>query len=185
VGLVKGANAYGVVVDDLKKDDAPHLYQWAMMLNGGVWQTEVANVPTGALVLGRRPETPKPDHSPIQPKAGDALLLVLPLAPTDSGDRELPLIQVQTVDGPADRSGKVMQYDRLLINHRGTAIGCRVLLLPFRMGEPLPVVAAEPAGKGATVQYKDQQDSLVFNAGPDHRTRVTVKRGGEVLAETE
>ena len=185
VGLVKGTHAYGVVVDDLKKDDAPHLYQWTAMLNGGVWKAEVPNIPDGAMVLGKRPETPKPDHSPIQPKAGDALLLVQPIAPSDSGDQELPLIQVQTAEGPVDRNGKATSYDRLVINRRGTAVGYWVMLLPFRMGEPLPVVTVDSAGKGATVQYKDQQDNLVFCVGPEGRTRVAVKRGGQMLAETE
>ena len=38
--LVRGTHPYGIVVDDLKKDESPHLYQWAGMLNGGVWQAD-------------------------------------------------------------------------------------------------------------------------------------------------
>ena len=52
VGLVRGPHPYGVVVDDLKKDDAPHLYQWAAMLNGGVWKAQVDGLAPGQAGAG-------------------------------------------------------------------------------------------------------------------------------------
>ncbi len=183
VGLVRGGQSYGIVIDDLKKDDKLHLYQWVMMLNNGVWQAEVAGVPPGALVLGQSPENSKSDHTTIQPKAGDALLLVLPVSPSDAGDKVLPLMQVETQAGPPDKDKKPTQYERLVINHRGTEVGYKVLLLPFRMGDPLPAVTADPGGKKATVLYKDQKDELLFTTGADKRTRIAVIRNGTLTAE--
>ena len=50
-GLVRGNHPYGFVIDDLRKDDASHLYQWTGMLSGGVWQASIPNLPKVSLVL--------------------------------------------------------------------------------------------------------------------------------------
>jgi len=52
VGLIRGKHAYGIMADDLKKDDAIHSYQWTAMLNGGVWQANYQGLSANELVLG-------------------------------------------------------------------------------------------------------------------------------------
>ena len=60
----------------------------------------------------------------------------------------------------------------------------RVLLLPVRQGEALPVVAYDAARGEATVTWQGQEDRIAFAAGQDGRTRFTVRRGGETVAAT-
>jgi hypothetical protein len=187
VGLVRGAHPYGLVVDDLKKDDQPHLYQWTAMLNGGVRQADVAGLGKDQVALAYH----KPDsrangpRALISPAAGEPLLLVCSLDPQASGDGSLPLIQAGTETGPDDRQGKRQTYDRLAINLRATQATFGMLLLPLRYGEPLPRITFDSATGTAQVQYKDQADRISLTTGPDHRTKVTVSRNGKAILEVK
>ena len=176
VGLVRGKHPYGLVVDDLKKDEQPHLYQWTAMLNGGVWQAEVAGLPANQVVLACRSPEAKANgpQAALAPAKGEPLLLVCALGLTASGDA-LPLMQVSSEPGPADRNGKPQSYNRLAISVRAPEIRFRVALIPFRMGEPLPQV------DGASMIWDGQKDELAFSVGSDARTRVSVKRGKEAV----
>ena len=190
-GLIRGAHPYGVVVDDLKKDDGAHLYQWAAMLNGGVWQAQMAGLPAGQAVLAYRHDADA-DSGPatgaakplIVPQAGESLLLVCPLgAQPDAADR--PTTQVTTEPGPAVRQTAVTFYNRLVINQQSVEAHYKVLLIPFHAGDPLPTVTYDAAGGKATVAWPDgQQDELQFTAGPDGRSKVAVSRAGKTLIES-
>ena len=57
-GLVRGEHAYGFVVDDLKKDDQPHLYQWVAMLNGGVRKANIPGLGDNQIALAYRDGDP-------------------------------------------------------------------------------------------------------------------------------
>ncbi len=187
VALVRGARPYGLVVDDLKKDAGPHLYQWAAMFNGGVWRAEVPGLAPNETVLAYRAGDPDPAASEgppaITPQAGEPLLLVCALGLTDSGDPARSLIQVERSAGPADRNGKPQYYNRLVINHLGSSVAYRVLLLPFRAGEPLPGINMDSATGTAVVGGKEQPDTLQFVMDAGQRTQVRVRRAGrEILA---
>jgi hypothetical protein len=183
--LVRGAHPYGIVIDDLKKDDKSRLYQWAGMLNGGVWKADVGGLAINQTALAANGIDPKLDSGKIKPalvpRPGDPLLIVTALGMDSSDDSGLPLIQVETAPGPADRSGKPTFHDRMLINRRASSANFRVLLLPVRAGSPLPVVSWDAANSTATVAFPDQIDTLRFEVGGDHRTRLCAKRGDLIL----
>jgi hypothetical protein len=183
--LVRGTHPYGMVVDDLKKDESPHLYQWAGMLNGGVWQADVPGLPSNTVALAWRSGDPDPFSSAtkplLKPVPGDPMLLVVALGMEGSGEPGLPLQQVETVPGPPDRGGKAQFFDRLMINRRATSVGFKVLLLPVRSGEILPTVKYDAVGGVATVSWADQTDTLHFKTGGDSRTRLHATRGETVL----
>jgi hypothetical protein len=183
VGLVRGEHPYGIVVDDAKKDDQSHLYQWTAMLNGGVWQADVAGLAKGQAVLAIRKWDPKaPVNRPlIKPETGESLLLVCTLGQDASGDTALPVIQISTEDGPADKLGKPQGYDRIAINHKGEDVAYRVLLVPFRYGETLPQITYDPAKATAQVRYTDQVDQISFVTSADHRTIVKATRDGKQI----
>jgi hypothetical protein len=198
-GLVRGGHSYGFVVDDLRKDGQPHLYQWCGMLGGGVWQVNVPDVPKGSLVLGydrskdaanigmtmMAPYEISEHKTPITPSKGDPLLLVLPITPDTSVDSTLPLIGVETAKGPLDKKGVPQAYDRLVISTRANEGHFRVLLIPFRMGDPLPSVAYDSKNSAAIVAWSDQKDVLKFHQSQNGQTGVIVTRGGKsVLARS-
>jgi hypothetical protein len=193
VGMVRGKHPYGFVVDDLKKDDSTHLYKWVAMLNGGVWKADVAGLPGNMTVLGFRPQTndnPIFDaraqaKAAIKPKAGEPLLLVCVLNLSSSGVELLPLLNVETLPGQPDKKGVVPAYDRLGINTRGNAGAFKVLLLPYRAGEPLPKVSYDAASQKARVEWPGQTDEFDFKTDEAHRTHVSVMRDGKTLVESE
>ena len=183
VGLVRGKNSYSFVVDDVKKDDAPHLYQWTAMLNGGVWQAEVPGLAGNQVALAYRAGDPKLNSaeakSAITPQAGEPLLLVCAIGMDESGDAARPLIQVARIEGPKDRNGLTQFYDRLVINHRANEANFRVLLIPFRAGEPLPQILVK--GENATIVQNEQIDKIRFVSDADRRTQVSVTRDGKEI----
>ncbi len=179
-GVVRGSHPFGFVIDDLKKDNTPHLYQWVAMLNGGVWKAEVNGLPANAVALAFSGQDPDLKASalkpPLVPRAGDPVLLVYALGMEASGDPQLPIIQVETREGQKDRKGDSQFFDRLVINRRDQAVAYRVLLLPVRSGEPLPVVTYDAGAQTARVSWNGQTDILTFATGRDSRTQVQIAR---------
>jgi hypothetical protein len=181
--LIRGANPYGIVIDDLKKDDSPHLYQWAAMLNGGVWKADVAGLAPNQLALAWREGDPNLESNEakpaLTPQRGEPLLLVIALGMEQSGEPGRPLIQVETAPGPPDRIGKPLYHDRLLVNRRAASVKFRILLLPLRAGDPLPTVKYDETTGSATVS----SDTLRFTIGKDQRTRLSASRDGNPLID--
>ncbi len=187
VALVRGAGPYGLVVDDVQKDANSHLYQWAAMLNGGVWRAEVPGLGPNETVLAYRPGDPDPAVSEappgIKPNSGEPLLLVCAVGLKESGDPARSLIGVERIAGPGDREGKPQYYNRLVINQQATSAAFRVLLVPFRSGEAIPVITTDNATKSAVLGWKGQLDTLQFVTDAEQRTHVRVRRGGrEIVA---
>jgi hypothetical protein len=184
-GIVRGRHPYGFVVDDVKKDRAVRLYQWAAMLNGGVWKAAVDGLPENAIALafdGRGADTGRP-RPPIVPKPGDPLLLVYAPGMRESGDPERPLFQVETAEGPKDKKGEPQHFDRMVINRRDTEAGFRVLLVPVRSGDPLPELTVRPDGS-VMLRQGTQRDELVFTGRAGKPTGIKILRGGESLLDT-
>jgi hypothetical protein len=182
-GLVRGDRPFGFVVDDLKKDDKVRLYQWTAMVNGGVWQAEVAGLPANALALATTgvdtdllKGEPRP---PLVPKPGDPLLLVVALGMTAPDG--VPLLATETVPGQDGRKGEKQFMDRLVINHRGKEASFRILLLPLRAGEPLPKVTYDSAKGLANVDWGGSPVELAFEQDARFRTKTEIRRAGKTL----
>ncbi len=77
-GLVRGKHPYGVVIDDLKKDEEVHLYQWCAMPGPGVWAADgYRDLPLNMLVLTKQGE--ESFHAGarrFRARNGDPMLLV-------------------------------------------------------------------------------------------------------------
>jgi hypothetical protein len=183
--LVRGDHPYGLVVDDLVKDDDAHLYQWAGMLNGGVWQANVGGLDANEVALATTGVDPAlTDASApaaIEPKTGDPLLLVYALGLSDSGVAGTPLIQVEHATGPHGRKGEAQYFNRLMISRQTKAAAFRVLLLPVKAGDALPKVTYDAASQTAHVAYPGQTDDLKFTTGADGKTTVAITRAGETI----
>ena len=112
-------------------------------------------------------------------------MLVCALGMADSGDTALPLFQIATCEGPKDKTGKPQYYDRLAINRRAAAVNFRVLLIPFRAGEPLPQISVDAANGIATVTCAGQRDEIKFSSDADRRTHVSVTRDGKEIVSSK
>ena len=123
---------------------------------------------------------------PLTPAPGDPLLLVFPLTPDQGKDSKLPLIVVETAQGPLDKKGVAQPYDRLVINSKGREGRFKVLLVPFHMGDPLPMISYDSKKRKAMVFWEYQQDTLDFTQAMDGKTGVTVTRDGKsIVASTK
>lgn len=171
-GLVRGAHPYGFVVDDLKKDDASHLYQWCAMAGSGVGAAASDNSPD--LLLAR-----KADMAGGVPKAGAPVLLLRVFG----ADGQVPAKFETATDGPPDKkTGQPQPYDRIVAGGRMTQAAFKTLLLPMQMGQTPPTTTYDPASGRLTVQWGDQKDECDFTTGADGRTRFVLTRAGKTLA---
>ena len=187
VGLVRGKHPFGVVVDDLKKDEQQHLYQWTAMLNGGVWQADIKGLGTNQFVLGYNEGYEKVigQKQLITPSKGDPLLLVCTVNMNQETAIGMPLIQTSTEVGPTvANQTKPTFYDKFSINTQSVKANYQVLLIPFKYGEELPSVST--VGNQTTITWKDgQKDLLEFKVDETNRTKVVVKRDGNEVVESK
>jgi hypothetical protein len=177
--LVRGAHPWMAVVDDLRKDDPPHRYDWVMPLGPGVWRAEVPGLAANQIVLAARPVVAKgegKDRPGIVPVADEPLLLVTAAGLDQRPEAKASLGTVIAV-GPADKKGVTLDYERLSIAQ--TSVGARftVILTPLRAGQPLPVITGDQAA--VTVAWPDQQDRLVLPTTSEGRRQLQITRAGQ------
>ena len=174
-GLVRGTHPYGVVVDDLQKDDAQHLYQFCGMLGPNAVRADIANLPAGWVALGRRPVTPEkdPKATATTPKEGEPVLLLVPLDGGTDG------AAVETRNGIPDRKNQPTTYDRVVIGRTTVTARLRTALVPWTVGTPLPTMTA--SAEGAVLRWDGQEDHLSFAVAADQRTRLRVERAGTTV----
>ena len=184
-GLVRGAHSYGVIADELQKDDKSRHYQWTACPGTGVWKSNYTpaggRLPAGQGVLGYDSELNPSRYDNARPatlasKAAGAQLLVCALNVKQLNPEKDAPIDVITREGPFDERGKKKQYyDNVVINHYGEEASFRVLLIPFRKGEALPVIAYDAGTDAATISWADQKDKLRFIKEKD-RVRFELER---------
>ena len=153
------------------------------MLSGGVWKADVKGLPDNAIALGYSDRDPDPKSSATKPdlvpKSGDPILLVYALGMKAGGDQQMPLFQIETIEGQKDKKGAAQYFDRLVINQRAKSVAFRVLLLPVRAGDPLPAITCAPDAQSARIGWKGVTSVLKFSAGNDNRTRVEISNSYE------
>ena len=175
-GLVKGDNAFGIICDDACKDENNHLYQWTAMLGKNVWKAEVNGIPENCTVVAHSKTfdaLKAPTNTPaIKPKKGDPLLMVCALGMKPSDVVDMPLIYTELAqNGPNEGKGS-QTYARLVINQVDKKVNYRVLLIPFRFGEKLPVIQYN--NNTATVTRNGKTDKITFSKRNDNRTEIKV-----------
>ena len=176
--LVRGEHPYGLVIDDLKKDKKNHLYQWTAMVGGGIWPAEYEGLADNQMILAKREELSNyPAVRPlIKPEQGEPLLLVCALGMKKLGGE--PLMKVSQEPCGKDRYGKETCYQRIALAQTAKHVNYRVLLIPFRMGKPLPTISYNAAKQTATVTWGGQSDEVIFINKDDAPTKVEIKRDG-------
>lgn len=173
-GVVRGSRPYGLVVDDVKKDDTQRLYEWTAMPGPRVTAVKLPDLRSDELVFVRAS-----DLENGVPRSGAPMLLIRAL---DKEGRATASFETQ-LTGPDDRQGKPTYFDRARIALRDSEARFRVLLLPIHAGEPRPVVAFDSVAQSATIAWPGgDTDTVHFRAAAESaRTRFTIERGGQTL----
>lgn len=186
-GLVRGTHPFGLVVDDLKKNQQPHLYEWTAMLNKGVWQADVLGLPEGWIALGSYPVDPNvkslsADAKPLlKPANGEPILYVVALGGDGKSAHFIkPVVETRS-DGEQGKDQKMTYYDRLTIAQNGKVARFKVLLLPGVMGDPPPKVTYDSTKQIIVVQFKGETTRMTFLPDSFGRTKLHITRGDEKL----
>ena len=186
IAVVRAASPFVVITDDIREDDAEHLYQWRMILSSGV---EAQNLNGTDIILGpvsaqheikRRGDSAYKDIGRPLAKQGDPQLLVrtLRLARPKFVERT-PAPAVETVefvknDDVHQFSGRSLGVGkRLVLPSRSVEPGYRVLLFPHRAGEALPETKWETPDVLA-VTAKGVTSRVRFTDAPDGSTRLAI-----------
>ena len=181
VTLARGKHPYVLVIDDIRKDDAEHLYEWRMNMPPDVAAVSLdgSDILLGDRTTARHPGERKygfQGETDLAPVNGDRLLLVRTL---DIGAPELPTFQppamVATIEykKTADEhqfTGRSMGLGtQVVIGSRSVEPRFVVLLFPHRKGEAMPATQWNAEKTQLTVSWKDQTDTYAVTTTADGR----------------
>jgi hypothetical protein len=192
-GVVRGERPFAVVVDDIQKDDAPHQYDWVLMLELDVQVASItrADASSGAafdIVLTGDESTPIPE--PKKPLPGERGERPIPAGQPMLLVRVLNRSEPEPVAGRADArvesvsNEKNQTVRRLVIPARAVSPDFKVLLYPFRQGEPLPTTAWSADRSEVKVTAGGAAWAVKFTPAASGKTDVRVSRvdGGKARA---
>ena len=162
--LARGPHPYALVVDDVRKDDAPHTYGWYMQLAPGLTLESSAG----------------PDVVLMEPQ-GDRRLLVRVL----QADGYQGAAQSTYVMGADALSKSDVMGNRLILSANAVEPKWKVMLFPFHAGQTLPTSTWNADRTRLTLKWDDQTDEVGFRADASGRTQAVLERGGETLLRTE
>ncbi len=181
VTLARGTHPYVLVIDDIRKDDAEHLYEWRMNMPPEVSAVSI-NGPD--ILLGDRDTARQPadnnygfqGRTDLVPAKGDRLLLVRTL---DIGAPELPTYQPTPIVGTVEYKKTADEHQftgrsmglgtQVVIGSRSVEPNFVILLFPHRQGEKLPATRWNDEKTLLTVSWPDQTDTYTVSTTPDGR----------------
>jgi hypothetical protein len=183
VGLIRGAHSYGIIADDLKKDEQEHTYQWTGIFGMGVWKSTQKTPYKQALLLaydanlkGNSTEEPVQGNlSEITPDRSTPQLLVY-LAGASGSE----ILKTEKADGAVDRQGVQRQFCRLSIEKKARETHYKILLIPIPPGTKIPDIKEN--GNVVEVKWDYQADTIHFMPSDDNQTRIVVERNDQVMA---
>jgi len=188
-GIINGKHPYALVVDDISKDGKEHSYDWLMQLPAGTRMLPVTNRAADApvsVILARSAgpaEWDRMEPPETLPKGAPGLMLCfLGLEKSEAstnrsnlvGDENDP-VRLEELAGTTVAGGSPLKT-RLLATQKGIDPRFRILLIPVKGGESLPVVTYDAKSATATVAWPGQKDSLHFSVESDQRYVVGVER---------
>ncbi len=188
VSLTRGKHSYLLVVDDIRKDDTEHLYEWRMNMPPDV---AAVTIKGADILLGDRTTARKPAELPLgfqgptdlSPAPGDRLLLVRTLGiaiPDQPTIQPIPMVATIEYKKTADEhqfTGRSMGMGtQVVIGSRSVEPRFVILLFPHRQGEEIPTTTWNDDKSRLTISWKDQTDSYAITTTPEGR-RVFEREG--------
>ncbi len=185
VTLAKGKHPYVLVVDDIRKDDAEHLYEWRMNMPPDVSAVSIKgpDILLGDLTTKREPVALNfafQGATGLVPAKGDRLLL---LRTVDIATPDLPTLQpipmvaameYKKTDDSHQFSGRSLGMGtQVVIGSRSVEPGFVMLLYPHRQGGELPATTWNEDKTRLTIAWKDQTDTYAVAVTPEGRRTFT------------
>lgn len=189
-GLIRGANPYVLIMDDIKKDDQAHTYDWNMMFDP---DTELISIDTDEILLGSNTELIKGGFTYTfkrkGPKKASQLYIKVLERSIPKDVFHNPEIRLEAAEfkearkWPEGRSYGLTK--RLVIPSFSKEPKFKVLLFPHYEGEELPKIEWNNDRTEVKIQWKNQIDKLTFNQVDDGRTRIVIERNGKIISEVD
>ena len=188
--FVRAPQPYLVVTDDIQKDSQERLYEWLMQTG---LNTAVARIAGNEIILCDS-TVPLDDAGVPKPRKGDRELLVRVLdygVPTQAhGYQSKPSFRLETFErrdtllqeAPETALSGARSFGldkRLVIASRAVNPNFKILLYPFRAGEPLPTTIWNAERTVLTLDSAGLHDEIAFAPSADGRTRVSATRLGQ------
>jgi hypothetical protein len=176
-GLVRGEHPYALIIDDYRKDDRQHLYQWLMQ------------VPEDVRIASRSTGTPGQDKVLdllLGEKEGDRRLLLRVLA-AGAEPSEAKLVQTEAKLESYEKHdrGNVSTYQRISLPLKSVHGHFIILLHPHCKGQPMPVTVWNRDRTQVTITIGDQMDVVGFAMTESGRTKVRISRNGEKIVRMD
>ena len=197
--MTKGDTPYLLIVDDVRKDDEVHQYDWCFHLERDIalysadsavrnrylinFGVEVPNMDMADLILCLRdvPETRYYNYGircHRKPEKGNPMLLVRVL----SRNTEYPYPQPVFEEGVA--TGGTSLGARIRVPALAVDPEFRVLIFPHRFGEKLPLTTWNADRSQLTVLVGGHEDVYTFGKTDRERTVLTMSRDGKLMTRT-
>ena len=188
--LSKGEAPYALVIDDVRKDDQPHSYDWCMLLSPDIVLYEGDSSVRGRYLEKGMPESRWTDlhlttvdvpfkryqqygfNCHREAKKGDPMLLVRVL--WRESEFAYPQPSVEQGYGPA----------RVIIPSVAVDPKFRVLIYPYRFGDEMPLTTWNEDQTQLTVRVGDVTDVYTFSETDRERTVFTKTRNGRAVTTT-
>ena len=185
VHLARGTNPYVLVLDDAQKDSEAHGFEWNITVPAEaelidaetpevVFQnTEPSHSREDDLLLGLNGTARDPKTGKYVPKKGDPLCLVRVLwRKSDYGF-------------PVPRLEKFQGFNHLVIPAHSVSPEFRILIYPYRQGDPLPKTAWNRDRSELTVKIGEQTDAYHFGLTDGGRTVFAMARNEKQILASE
>jgi hypothetical protein len=164
-GLVRGTHPYALIIDDLKKDEAAHVYAWVMQVEPDLAVAEQHAEGGGRDVI-------------VKERNGDRRLLLRVF--TEGGESQPAYVDNHSATvALRGLAANAQTQPRLVIPVKATTLRLKVLLFAYREGESLPVTVWTTDHAALSVGWMDQRDSVRFTQAKDGSSVASVTRDGE------
>jgi hypothetical protein len=167
VGLIQGDHPYLVLADDMKKDDAEHQYDWLMQVPLDLSLLEASMRPDGAgeILLGD--------------EAGRRLKLCVFSAGVSRSELEALVAGARLEQYEWRHHQNTQPLARVVLPLRSELGRFRIAMIPYRVGETVPLAAWDAHAEMATIQIGSQVDRIAMQEQDGQRVRMTFDRAGQ------
>ncbi len=191
-GIVRGKHPYAVIVDDINKDGYEHRYDWLMQVPDNVRLSGLSMPPNSvpAVMLNKIPggDSWRMRGPETLPKGSPALLVCLLDSQVETRQAGANVVagdalpyRLEQQSASAVQPGQTLAKSRAVITRQAVDPHFKVVLVPFRAGEKLPLIRWDKGANSASLQWPGQTDEIVFTNNPDQRTRFEISRNSTAI----
>ncbi len=185
VQVAKGDNPYLLVIDDAKKDNQLHQFDWNISVPVDAVLAEVAT-----------PEVQFQNTEPSDNRMDDIVLAKGELAKDAKTGKPLlkkgdPLCLIRVLwrktdyGFPVPKLEKFEGYALVTIPARAVSPEFKVLVYPYKYGEEVPKTTWNRDRTQLTVEFKNQKDVYIFSTTDGGRSVFNLKRNGKEAINSE